>query len=37
MLLYGFESAFLPFREREALVAQVRAELAGIREGGAEA
>jgi adenosine deaminase len=32
MLLYGFESAFLPHREREALVALVKKELAEIRE-----
>jgi len=31
MILYGFESAFLPFREREALVAKVTKELEGIR------
>ena len=30
MLLYGFESAFLPHREREALVAKVKSELAAI-------
>ena len=24
MILYGFESAFLPWREKQALVAQVR-------------
>ena len=30
MILYGFESAFLPHREREALVAKVRNELEGI-------
>ena len=30
MLLYGFESAFLPYREREALVAGVRKELEAI-------
>ena len=31
MILYGFESAFLPHREREALVAKVRQELEGIK------
>jgi adenosine deaminase len=31
MILYGFESAFLPFREREALVAKVTKELESIR------
>jgi len=31
MILYGFESAFLPFREREALVARIRTELEAIQ------
>jgi len=30
MILYGFESAFLPHREREALVAKVKRELEAI-------
>ena len=30
MILYGFESAFLPHREREALVEKIRKELAAI-------
>jgi adenosine deaminase len=30
MILYGFESAFLPHREREALVAKVKSELAEV-------
>jgi len=30
MILYGFESAFLPFREREAMVAKVKQELEAI-------
>ncbi len=29
-ILYGFESAFLPFREREAMVAKIAKELAAI-------
>ena len=33
MLIYGFESAFLPFEERKKLVAEVREELKGIRGG----
>ncbi len=31
MILYGFESAFLPHREREALVAAIKSELEGIQ------
>jgi adenosine deaminase len=31
MILYGFESAFLPLREREALVERARSELAAVR------
>jgi adenosine deaminase len=31
MILYGFESAFLPHKEREALVATIRKELEGIQ------
>jgi len=31
MILYGFESAFLPFREREMLVARVQKELESIQ------
>ena len=31
MILYGFESAFLPYREREALTARIKAELAEIK------
>jgi len=31
MILYGFESAFLPFRERAALVATIRKELEAIQ------
>jgi adenosine deaminase len=31
MILYGFESAFLPYREREALVAKVKKELEEIQ------
>lgn len=30
MILFGFESAFLPFREREALVAKIKGELEAI-------
>ncbi len=30
MLLYGFESAFLPLKERQALAAQIQRELAAI-------
>lgn len=30
MILYGFESAFLPHREREALVEKIRKELAAL-------
>ena len=30
MILYGFESAFLPYREREALVSDIKRELAAI-------
>ena len=33
LIMYGFESAFLPLREREALVAKIRGELAAIRTG----
>jgi adenosine deaminase len=32
MILHGFGSAFLPHREREAMVDQVRRELAGIKD-----
>lgn len=31
MILYGFESAFLPFKEREVLVASIKAELETIQ------
>ena len=31
VVLYGFESAFLPHREREALVAKVKKELEAIQ------
>ncbi len=32
MILYGFESAFLPWKERQAMVEQVHKEMEGIRE-----
>jgi hypothetical protein len=31
MILYGFSSAFLPWREKQALVAQVKKELEANR------
>jgi len=31
MILYGFESAFMPFREREAMIAKIKKELEQIR------
>jgi len=31
MILYGFESAFLPYRERESLVASIRKDLEAIQ------
>jgi adenosine deaminase len=31
MLIYGFESAFLPWREKQALVAQVRKQLGALK------
>jgi adenosine deaminase len=36
MILYGFESAFLPHREREAMAAAARRELGAIGDGGEE-
>jgi hypothetical protein len=31
MLIYGFESAFLPWRDKQALVAQVRKQLGAVK------
>jgi adenosine deaminase len=31
LILHGFASAFVPFREREAMVAKAKKELEGIR------
>ena len=36
MLLYGFESAFLPYEDRTRMVENAKAELAALRRGGGE-